>query len=108
MLKDEYIYQEIQEQLRLIRVHQNTPRIYIPKVKGRIIITGAGDSFCASEFGEWILKDKYNIIAQPAMDALQYSSINYKLVARNLFPFVVPTLVGLIEPAKAGTTNKYV
>jgi len=76
MLKDEYIYQEIQEQLRLIRVHQNAPKISIPDVKGKIIITGAGDSFCASEFGEWILKDKYNVIAQPAMDALQYSSIS--------------------------------
>ena len=108
MLKDEYIYQEIQEQLRLIKIHQNAPRISIPKVKGRTIITGAGDSYCASEFGEWILKDKYNVIALPAMDALQYSAIGYKLVARNLFPFVVPTLVGLIEPAKAGTTNKYI
>ena len=76
MLKDEYIYQEIQEQLRLIKIHQNAPKISIPDVKGKIIITGAGDSYCASEFGEWILKDKYNVIALPAMDALQYSSIS--------------------------------
>ena len=86
MLKDEYIYQEIQEQLRLIKIHQNAPKISIPDVKGQIIITGAGDSYCASEFGQWLLKNKYNVIALPSMDALQYSSISDKLVARNLFP----------------------
>ncbi len=73
MLHNEYIYQEIQEQLELIRIHHNAPKISIPKIKGKIIITGSGDSHCASQFGEWLLKDKFNVIALPSMDALQYS-----------------------------------
>ncbi|MBW1983044.1 MAG: SIS domain-containing protein [Deltaproteobacteria bacterium] len=69
MLQDEYIYQEILEQESIALQHQQLSRPEWPVHGGRVIITGAGDSYCAALFGQWLIEQHRPIEALPALEA---------------------------------------
>ena len=69
MLSDEYIFQEILEQERIAAHHQTLSAPPWPGAKGKIIITGSGDSYCAALFGHWILEKRGQVFGLPALEA---------------------------------------
>jgi DNA-binding MurR/RpiR family transcriptional regulator len=71
MLKDEYIFQEMLEQGKIAALHKTLPRPKWPPVAEHIILTGSGDSYCAALFGQWVLAEKGNVSALPALEASQ-------------------------------------
>lgn len=71
MLKDEYIFQEMLEQERIVALQETLPRPVWPSVAGQIIFTGSGDSHCAALFAHWLLRDKRRVLGLPALEASQ-------------------------------------
>jgi fructoselysine-6-P-deglycase FrlB-like protein len=68
MLSAEYIFQEMMEQERIAELHRTLPPPEWPGDPGRIIVTGSGDSYCAALFGGWLLAQRGDVEALPAMD----------------------------------------
>ncbi len=71
MLGDEYIFQEMLEQERISALHQTLPSPRWPAASGRLILTGAGDSFCGALFGRWLLEQRGQVSGIPALQASQ-------------------------------------
>jgi fructoselysine-6-P-deglycase FrlB-like protein len=69
MLSGEYIFQEMMEQERIARLHWSLPAPEWPGTTERLIITGSGDSHCAALFGGWLMANRGEVSALPAMEA---------------------------------------
>lgn len=69
MLSDEYIFQEILEQERIAALHGGLAAPQWPAVPDKVIITGAGDSYCAALFGCWLLAERGQVNGLPALEA---------------------------------------
>ena len=85
MLRDEYIYQEMLEQERIVALQRTLPALEWPAATGRVILAGSGDSHCAALFGQWLLTERGSVLGLPALEASQ--------AARHLQPD--DTLVGI-------------
>ena len=85
MLRDEYIYQEMLEQERIVALQRTLPALEWPAATGRVILAGSGDSHCAAVFGQWVLTEHSSVFGLPALEASQ--------AARNLQPD--DTLIGI-------------
>jgi DNA-binding MurR/RpiR family transcriptional regulator len=75
MLKDEYIYQEILEQERIVSLQRALPPLEWPGHSDRVILTGSGDSYCAALFGQWVMKERGQVFALPALEASQAAQL---------------------------------
>jgi len=71
MLRDEYIYQEMLEQERIVPLQQTLPPLEWPVPSYRVFLTGSGDSYCAALFGKWVMEEGGHIFALPALEASQ-------------------------------------
>ncbi len=71
MLRDEYIYQEMLEQERIVSLQRTLPPLEWPVPSHRVFITGSGDSYCAALFGQWVLKGRGQVFALPALETSQ-------------------------------------
>ena len=69
MLNDEYIFQEILEQKRIAELHGGLAAPHWPAVPDKLMITGAGDSYCAALFGCWLLEERGQVKGLPALEA---------------------------------------
>jgi fructoselysine-6-P-deglycase FrlB-like protein len=84
MLSDEYIFQEIQEQERIAAFHRRLASPQWPTSSGRLIATGAGDSYCAALFCQWLLEKRGGVAGLPSLEAsraAQYLTRSDALVA---------------------------
>ena len=71
MLKDEYIYQEILEEERIVSLQHTLPPPDWPVASDRVFLTGSGDSYCAALFGQWLMEERGRVYALPALEASQ-------------------------------------
>jgi len=71
MLRDEYIYQEMLEQKRIVSLQRTLPPLEWPVPSDRVFLTGSGDSYCAALFGQWVMKERGQVFALPALEASQ-------------------------------------
>ena len=71
MLRDEYIYQEMLEQERIVSLQRTLPPPEWPVPSDRVFLTGSGDSYCAALFGQWVMKERGQVFALPALEASQ-------------------------------------
>ena len=71
MLKDEYIYQEILEEERIVSLQHTLPPPEWPVASDRVFLTGSGDSYCAALFGQWLMEERGRVYALPALEASQ-------------------------------------
>ena len=71
MLKDEYIYQEIVEEERIVTLQQTLPPLEWPVPSDRVFLTGSGDSYCAALFGQWLMEKRDRVYGLPALEASQ-------------------------------------
>jgi len=71
MLKDEYIYQEIVEEERIVTLQQTLPPLEWPVPSDRVFLTGSGDSYCAALFGQWLMEKRDRVDGLPALEASQ-------------------------------------
>ena len=71
MLKDEYIYQEILEEERIVSLQQTLPLLEWPVPSDRVFLTGSGDSYCAALFGQWLMEERGGVYALPSLEASQ-------------------------------------
>jgi fructoselysine-6-P-deglycase FrlB-like protein len=71
MLRDEYIYQEIIEQERIVSLQRTLPPLEWPIPFNRVSLTGSGDSYCAALFGKWVMRKRGQVSALPTLEASQ-------------------------------------
>jgi fructoselysine-6-P-deglycase FrlB-like protein len=71
MLRDEYIYQEMLEQERVVSLQRKLPPLEWPSPSNRVILTGSGDSYCAALLGKWLMKKRGHVSALPTLEASQ-------------------------------------
>ncbi len=71
MLRDEYIYQEMLEQERIVSLQRTLPPLEWPVSSDRVFLTGSGDSYCAALFGQWVMKERGQVFGLPALEASQ-------------------------------------
>ena len=71
MLTDEYIYQEMLEQEKIVVLQRKIPPLEWPGPSNRVILTGSGDSHCVALFGQWVMKERGQLSALPALEASQ-------------------------------------
>ena len=71
MLRDEYIYQEMLEQEKIVSLQLTLPPLEWPVPSERVFITGSGDSYCAALFGQWVMKERGQVFGLPALEASQ-------------------------------------
>jgi D-arabinose 5-phosphate isomerase GutQ len=71
MLRDEYIYQEMLEQERIVSLQRTLPPPEWPVSSDRVFLTGSGDSYCAALFGQWVMKERGQVFGLPALEASQ-------------------------------------
>jgi D-arabinose 5-phosphate isomerase GutQ len=71
MLRDEYIYQEMLEQERIVSLQRTLPPLEWPVPSNRVFLTGSGDSYCAALFGQWLMEEGRRAFALPALEASQ-------------------------------------
>jgi fructoselysine-6-P-deglycase FrlB-like protein len=71
MLRDEYIYQEMLEQERIVSLQRTLPPLEWPVASSRVFLTGSGDSYCAALFGQWVMEEGRRVFALPALEASQ-------------------------------------
>ena len=69
MLRDEYIYQEMLEQERIVSLQRTLPPPEWPVPSIRVFLTGSGDSYCAALFGQWLMEEGGRVFALPALEA---------------------------------------
>jgi fructoselysine-6-P-deglycase FrlB-like protein len=75
MLRDEYIYQEMLEQERIVALQRKLPPLEWPGPSNRVILTGSGDSYCAALFGQWVMKERVQVFGLPALEASQAAQL---------------------------------
>jgi fructoselysine-6-P-deglycase FrlB-like protein len=71
MLRDEYIYQEMLEQERIVSLQRTLPPLEWPVPSDRVFLTGSGDSYCAALFGQWVMEERGQVFGLPALEASQ-------------------------------------
>jgi len=71
MLRDEYIYQEMLEQERIVSLQRTLPPLEWPVPSDRVFLTGSGDSYCAALFGQWVMEKRGQVFGLPAFEASQ-------------------------------------
>ena len=71
MLRDEYIYQEMLEQERIVSLRRTLPPPEWPVPSDRVFLAGSGDSYCAALFGQWVMKERGQVFGLPALEASQ-------------------------------------
>jgi fructoselysine-6-P-deglycase FrlB-like protein len=71
MLRDEYIYQEMLEQERIVSLQRTLSPLEWPAPSNRIVLTGSGDSYCVALFGQWVMRERGRISALPTLEASQ-------------------------------------
>jgi DNA-binding MurR/RpiR family transcriptional regulator len=71
MLRDEYIYQEMLEQERIVSSQRTLPSLEWPVPSDRVFLSGSGDSYCAALFGQWVMKERGQVFGLPALEASQ-------------------------------------
>jgi DNA-binding MurR/RpiR family transcriptional regulator len=71
MLRDEYIYQEMLEQERIVSLQRTLPPPEWPVPSERVFLTGSGDSYCAALFGQWVMKERGQVFGLPPLEASQ-------------------------------------
>ncbi|MFP3869537.1 MAG: SIS domain-containing protein [Syntrophobacteria bacterium] len=69
MFRREYIFQEISEQEKIAALHRRLPGPKWPRAGGKMLITGAGDSYCGALFGHWLLQNRFQATCLPALEA---------------------------------------
>jgi len=77
MLRDEYIYQEMLEQERIVSLQRTLPPPEWPVPSDRVFLTGSGDSYCAALFGQWVMKERGQVFGLPALEASQ-AALNFQ------------------------------
>ena len=77
MLRDEYIYQEMLEQERIVSLQRTLPPPGWPVPSDRVFLTGSGDSYCAALFGQWVMKERGQVFGLPALEASQ-AALNFQ------------------------------
>lgn len=71
MFRNEYIYQEILEQEKIVSLQRTLPPLEWPTPSNKVILTGSGDSYCAALFGQWLMRERGQVFALPALEASQ-------------------------------------
>jgi len=71
MLRNEYIYQEMLEQEKIVALQRTLPPLEWPSPSNRVILTGSGDSYCAALFGQWVIKERRQVFGLPALETSQ-------------------------------------
>jgi DNA-binding MurR/RpiR family transcriptional regulator len=73
MLGDEYIYQEMIEEERIVSLQRKLPPLEWPGPSNSVILTGSGDSYCAALFGQWVMRERGQVLGLSALEASQAS-----------------------------------